>query len=71
MSDLLTDLFKAAPKRISFGEEGASGDEGEGKTPWERLSPEEQQAARDMGTTVEEYNEINKDNVPDFQGEEK
>lgn len=58
LSDLLTDLFKAAPKRISFGEEGASGDDAE-KTPYDELSDEEKAATERLGVSPDEYNEAN------------
>lgn len=58
LNDLLTDLFKGAPKRINFGEEGAAGDEAE-KTPWDELSDEEKKATVAIGVTADEYNEVN------------
>jgi hypothetical protein len=57
LSELLTNLFKAAPKRISFGEDGADGDEA--KTPYDELSEEEKAATERLGVTPEEYNEAN------------
>lgn len=57
LSDLLTDLFKAAPKRISFGEEGADG--GDAKTPWDELSEEERTASQRIGVDADMYNEAN------------
>lgn len=58
LSDLLTDLFKAAPKRISFGEEGVNGGDAE-KSPWDELSEEERAASKLLGVDAEQYNEAN------------
>ncbi|QNK82590.1 phage protease [Nakamurella sp. PAMC28650] len=58
LNDLLTDLFKAAPKRINFGEEGAAGDEPK-KDPWDEQTEEEKAASLALGVTPEEFNEVN------------
>lgn len=57
-NELLAELFKAAPKRINFGEQGNSGDEAE-KTPWDELSDEERSASERIGVKKEQYNEVN------------
>jgi hypothetical protein len=57
LNDLLTDLFKGAPKRINFGEEGAAGDEPV-KDPWDEQTEEEKAASIALGVTPEEFNEV-------------
>lgn len=58
LSDLVTDLINAGPKKVSFGEEG-SGDDEAVKTPWEDLTPEEQEANNLLGVSVEDFNTTN------------
>lgn len=56
LSDLVTDFIKAGPKLVSFGEEGADGEEA--KTPWDDLSDEEQAGSAAVGVSKEQYNEV-------------
>ena len=59
LSDLVTNLFKGAPKRINFGEDGAGADENAKKTPWDELSDEERDASAKLGVTADEFNKVN------------
>lgn len=57
LSELLTNLIEAGPKRISFSEDGRplEGD----PTPFDQLSDGEKKATTDMGITADEYNKTN------------
>lgn len=60
LNDLLTELIKAGPKKVNFGEEGADGDE-KPKTPYEELSDEEKEGLRLTQVSPEDYNKVNGD----------
>jgi hypothetical protein len=58
-ADLLTELFAAAPKRISFDEKG--GDGAKEQTPYEKLSDSEKAGLKATGVSAEDYNKYGAD----------
>jgi hypothetical protein len=59
LSDSLTELLKAGPKRVSFSEEGKT--EGEvDETPYDKLSDAEKAGLEKMKTSPDDYNKYNK-----------
>lgn len=57
LSDVLAEFLKVMPKRVDLSEQGTSGDDE--KTPWQKLSPEQQEANRKMDISEAEYNKVN------------
>lgn len=68
LPEVLADFLKAAPKRINFGEDGSSGDEGE-KKPWDQLSEGEKEANAKLGISESEFNKINSPEADDSKAE--
>lgn len=62
LSDMITDLFAKAPKRISFGEGKQSDSDGTKASAWDQLSDGEREQSQKLGITKDEYDKLNSTN---------